>query len=346
MSILYHILYGNDKRGYTIMTQDMLQSFALSKGYKWIGDGMAGSCRGYPFVTRLQSKRISVLTTVFTISGKFPGKVGRRLKKELPKHCSLNWSQGLTLICSGQDGELLETYASSLEKVTCALREEGICVPDQCPYCRKTGCDALALLGRTYTPIHRACCEEQAYSTATRAEVNAKQGSYVTGLIGALLGGFVAILPSLLTIWLMDRIYSILFVLIPLGAYHGYRLFRGRMNRFAGVITIVISLIMPFILEQALFYLAVATTFGILPSVLDTVMLYFDFYTPSEMALSMAKPYIFLALGLWVTFRTITRTSAHEVADASAVLDSMTPYQSSTTTRTGPERENPLPEKE
>lgn len=317
------------------MTQEMLQSFALSKSFQWVGDGMAGSWRGYPFVTRLQTKRISVLTTVFTISGKLSARTARRLKKELPKGCSLSWGQLPTLICSGQDQALLAAYTSAMEKVTSTLWEETVSVPDRCPYCKKGSCDALALQGRAYTPVHKACCEEQAYSAVTHAEVNAKQGSYVTGVIGALLGGVAAVIPSILTIWFLERIFSVLFFLIPLGAYHGYRLLRGRMNRAVGVVTIVISLIMPFILEQAIFYLAVATEFGILPSILDTVAFYFVCNTLSDAVLSMLMPYIFLFLGLWVTFRQITRTSAHEVTDAAAVLDSMTPYRSNT--RTGPD---------
>lgn len=314
------------------MTQEMLQSFSQSKGYKWVGDGMAGAWRGYPFVTRLQSKRISVLTTVFTISGQLSGKLVRRLKKELPKRCSLTGGQSPALICSGQDDELLGAYAAAMEKVTSALREEGVCVPDKCPYCKQDGCDALALLSRAYTPVHRSCCQERAYSTVTRAEVNAKQGSYAAGVIGGLLGGFVAVLPSVLTIWFLERIYSVLFFLIPLGVYHGYRLLRGRMNRAVGVVTIVISLIMPFVLEQAVFYLAVAAGFGIMPSIFDTITFYFILQTPGEIAASLAMPYIFLFVGLWVTFRQITRTSAHEVTDAAAVLDSVTPYRSAART--------------
>lgn len=318
------------------MTQDTLQSFARSKGCKWANDTMVGSYRGYPFTTRLKEKQISVLTTVFTLSGRLPGKVGKRLKKELPPRCSLTWNPTLTLVCSGQDDGLLETYTSAMETVTTALHEAGVSVPDQCPFCRKGGCDSLALVGSGYVPVHKSCCEERSYSTVTNAEINAKQGSYVTGLIGALLGGFVAILPSLLTIWFLEKIYAVLFFLIPLGAYYGYRLLRGRMDRAVGVITIVISLVMPFVLEQAVFYLTVATAFGIVPSVLDTVALYFQYYTLGEMALSMAMPYVFLVFGLFVTFRQITRTAHHEVVDASAAMDSLMPYRTAAN-RTGPE---------
>lgn len=318
------------------MTQEMLQGFALSRGCRWANDVMVGSYRGYPFTTRLKEKNISVLSTGFTISGRLPGKVGRRLKKELPPRCSLTWSPALTLICSGQDDGLLETYTSAMETVTTALHEAGISVPDQCPFCRKPGCDSLALVGGGYVPVHKACCEERSYSTVTNAEINAKQGSYATGLIGALLGGIAAVLPSLFTIWFLERIYAVLFFLIPLGAYYGYRLFRGRMNRAAGVITILISLLMPFALEQLVFYLTVATTFGIVPSILDTTALYFQYYTPGDMALSLAMPYLFLVFGLFVTFRQITRTARHEVVDASAAMESLMPYRTAAN-RTGPE---------
>ena len=308
------------------MNTETLQQFANTRGYKASGATMTGVFGGYPFLSTLKSQKINTLTTVITISGGLRGKIGRQIKKQLPKRCSFLWSARPTLICSGSDDELFTVFASAMDTVTSALRDAGIALPQKCPICNAEGCDALAIQNGAFVPVHQSCCQERSYATAVKAEDNARSGSYITGIIGAILGGILATVPSLLTIWFMERIYSVLFILIPLGIYYGYRLFRGKMNKAVGVITVLLSLVMPFVLEQLVFYVAVATTYSILPSILDTAAFYFQIVTPAEMVSDLAMPYVFLLFGIFVTFKQITRTSSQEVADAAAVLDTMLPY--------------------
>ena len=312
------------------MDMETLQNFSNARGYKTAGDMMTGAYRGYPFLARLKAQKLSVLTTVITISGKFPVKVGKQLRKQLPKRCGFSWNPRPTLICSGQGEELFTNFTSAMETVTAAFQEAGVSAPeDKCAFCGQSGCDALAIRNGAYTPVHRTCCQEQSYAAAAKAEDNAQNGNYLTGIIGAILGGVVAILPSLLTIWFMEKIYAALFFLIPLGIYYGYRLFKGKMNKAVGVITIILSLIMPIVLELLVFYISVATTYGILPSILDTTALYFQLYTVGEMFTDMIMSYVFVIFGGVVTFQQITRTSVQDVADAAAVLDTMAPYNAS-----------------
>lgn len=310
------------------MTQETLASFAAARGYKPVTNGMVGIHRGYPFVARLKESKISVLTTVITINSVFPNKLGRRLRKELPAKCALTWNGPVTLTCSGQGEELFGVFSAAMDTVTAAMAEAGLGVQDKCAFCGKDGCESLAIVGGKYVPVHAGCCQERSYATATKAEMNERNGNYLTGLIGAILGGIVATLPSLATIWFMERIFSALFILIPLGIYYGYRLCRGRMNGFVGVVTVLLSLAMPFVLEQMVFYLSLATTYGIVPNFLASVDFYFELFTVEEMIEDLAMPYVFLIFGLIVTFKQITRTAAHEVADASTVLESMTSWRS------------------
>ena len=310
------------------MIQEMLSSFAATRGYKAMENKMVGVYRGYPFVSRLKERNISVLTTVITTSSMFPNKLGRRLRKQLPAKCALTWNGPVTLTCSGRDEELFEAFTAAMDTVTAAMAEAGMGVQDKCAFCGKDGCDCLTIADTKYVPVHSTCCQERSYATATKAEMNERHGNYITGLIGAILGGIVATLPSLATIWFMERIYSILFILIPLGIYYGYKLLRGRMNKFVGVVTVLLSLIMPFVLEQMVFYLSVATTYGIVPNILATTDWYFELFTVGEMVEELAMPYVFLIFGLIVTFKQITRTFDHEVADASTVLESMMPWRS------------------
>lgn len=59
---------------------------------------------------------------------------------------------------------------------------------------------------------------------------NQESGSYLTGLLGAIIGGLLATIPAVAVIWFTETAYSLLYFLIPLGVYHGYRLARGKMD--------------------------------------------------------------------------------------------------------------------
>lgn len=52
---------------------------------------------------------------------------------------------------------------------------------------------------RVCAPSHRECCQQGAYDTVAREELNRVQGSYITGIVGALVGGLVGAIPTLLT---------------------------------------------------------------------------------------------------------------------------------------------------
>lgn len=76
------------------------------------------------------------------------------------------------------------------------------------------------------------------------------KGSYILGTLGAILGGAVAILPWIIR-YIFARenfvitIFSTLFAaFIPLGAYLGYRLFRGRIGKPCRIIIAIVSLLL------------------------------------------------------------------------------------------------------
>ncbi|MPM94666.1 hypothetical protein SDC9_141814 [bioreactor metagenome] len=213
--------------------------------------------------------------------------------------------------------------------MTGILTEEGIGIPAACPLCREKGrsCDALALVGGGYVPVHQSCCRSRASEGVTRAEQNDAYGSYLTGILGALLFGLAACLPTVLSIWFLDRILAVFYALIPLGAYYGYKLFRGKMNRAALPIVIVVSVLALFAIEQMIFYLLIVNTYGVYLSVLDTVPFYFSVMTPGDIVSEMAGSFLFLLLGLWMTFRVIKRTNRTKIQESVVQLESMVPYR-------------------
>jgi len=70
-----------------------------------------------------------------------------------------------------------------------------------------------------------------------------KKGSYILGTIGALLGGFVAAIPWILTYTYAHMIIAALATIIAGGAYLGYKIFKGKIGKAFPVIITIVSLI-------------------------------------------------------------------------------------------------------
>lgn len=66
---------------------------------------------------------------------------------------------------------------------------------------------------------------------------------YFKGILGALLGGIVASIPWILVYVYANMIYSILAVIIAMGALKGYQLFHGKVDRKLPIILVIVSLL-------------------------------------------------------------------------------------------------------
>ena len=310
------------------MTNETFQAFAQTNGWKNVEVGAVGVHRGYPFWAQLQPGRISTVHVIFQTTKNLPAKGTRALRKALPKGCSFTQPAAgrFQAVCGGVDDLLLENVRKVMDTMTEAFREAELAVAGTCACCRKDGCDSLALWGGAYMPVHRTCIEEKAAKAATNAQINTVTGSYVTGFVGAFLGGLVGLLPTILSVVLLERIFAILYALIPICAYQGYKLLRGKMNKGAFWITCLVSIFHLFSMEQIYFYIAVVREFGIWPSIIDTIMLYWSVATPGDIFSDMILSFVFLGLGIWIAWSHIRGTATSEVQNMGIIHDSLTPY--------------------
>lgn len=67
--------------------------------------------------------------------------------------------------------------------------------------------------------------------------------NYITGILGALVGGFIASIPWILTYVYANMILSILAVIIAMGALKGYQMCNGKVDKSLPIIISIVSLI-------------------------------------------------------------------------------------------------------
>lgn len=95
---------------------------------------------------------------------------------------------------------------------------------------------------------------------------NAPQGSYITGTIGAVIGGAIASLPWVLVYVYGNMIVAILAVLIALGAFYGYKLAKGKMGKGLPAIIAIVSVAIIVILTTIVCPLVILSDLGVDPS--------------------------------------------------------------------------------
>ncbi len=73
--------------------------------------------------------------------------------------------------------------------------------------------------------------------------IKMKQGSYVSGIIGAIIGGLIATIPWILAYVYGGMMLSILATLIAAGEFYGYKLLKGRVNKVLPAILMILALV-------------------------------------------------------------------------------------------------------
>lgn len=214
-----------------------------------------------------------------------------------------------------------------LRSFTGALREAGIAPAATCAVCGGSAPESLGFFGGTFQPVHAGCLQGLVTSAKDAAEDNRVNGSYLTGFLGALLGAVVGILPSLLLIALTDRIYALLFALIPLASMWCYRKFGGKMDRASIVIVVILSLLAVLLMTAVSAAMSLANEYGdpffeILPVILAYVVTAEGFLALLQDSI---VPLIFLALGLWIAWRFLRQTGDVKVQDAEAAAATLRP---------------------
>ncbi len=301
------------------------QAVFRQAGGRLVGEGYYGVWDGFPFSAHIENVREpGSVSFYFRLPATLEKGLFKELKKSLPRGCRLLAAPNSSyrLLCEGRPLRRCEQSLSGiLNSVTGGLRRAGVVPSDVCPICRQGGCNAYADVSG-YTAVHSFCVESMVEDRRTKAERSLVSGSYAAGFVGALLGGFLACIPSLLAYW-AGWLVGYLYALIPLGAYFGYKLFRGKMNRGAFVCTCIVSILHLFTMEQVIFYFFVHSYYDIWPSILDTIALYREIMSVGDIISDMWMSVLFMLLGLWISWGQIRRTAYSDIGSANSVRSTL-----------------------
>ena len=260
------------------------------------------------------------------------------LKERCPKRVLSVLTDGKTITFStafDRKSPYTEQITAFLNAATDALRAQGVAPANTCAHCGAQFPDSLCLVGTQFQPVHAACVHNAKEATVEAAQRNQESGSYLTGTIGAILGTLVGVIPSVLTILLTERIYALLFALVPLAAMFGYRLFRGKQSKGSIAIIVVLSILGVFVLQAIVVSVSVAQEYDVGIGEAASVVLPYLFTGEgfSELISDSLMEFLFMVLGIFFAWRYLNQTNTSTVAAANAVASTLRPISDQFTTQ-------------
>lgn len=230
-----------------------------------------------------------------------------------------------------KEHELQELYGLTIQNLEKALADfPEIAPPTTCAICQEIGGDTLAYNNGALHFFHRTCFRREKEDMEQSFEEKVANPKLLAGLIGGFLGGVIGALPAFIALAFFHYFVWLLYALIPLGIFYGWKLAGGKLVKFTAVFTIVYTLITSaavWLLSIALDHRHYWTEFGVYITIgeaLDDVF-YFIIHHTDEFVDIFLRDSLFAlgsaVLGIWIAWRQITKTDEQAFQEAKANFD-------------------------
>ena len=232
----------------------------------------------------------------------------------------------------GRSGEEASDFQTFMDTLTAALAQNGVGPADTCAITGAANPDSLCLVGSSkymgYQPVSSAAVRQNDFKRRSKVEDNEANGSYLSGFLGAVIGMVLAVAVNVLSIMFLERIFALLFALVPIAAMFGYKLFNGKTNKVAMVIVVLLSVIAIPLMEYLTGVVAVMREYPI-PlgmALREIAKVFFAPETLSEISGELGMLALFMALGLFIAWRLISGQLNSSQAEASRIrMETMRP---------------------
>lgn len=188
-------------------------------------------------------------------------------------------------------------------------------------YCSSCGIElngmgVPSLMNDTVYLLHEGCLHRDDEQLSIAKEEMKKEGSVVTGTIGAFLGAIVGAIPWAVAYY-FGWFVGWLGFLIGLAAKKGYELLKGKESRMKGVAVILATILGVFLAESAALIVNIGVIWaedGDAFSILDVIYTYFYMLVNEpEIRTLVIKDVlfglVFAGLGIWSTIREIFKST-------------------------------------
>lgn len=297
------------------------------------GKNFCGTYQGYPFSVLFLNGTARGRTQFalrIQFAQKVPGAMYKQAKAAVKGLAKVQKAQSPATLYNAlatvpKNDNFNQAFDNLMDASVNAARSLALAAPTTCPICKQPGCDAYAFHGASYQPVHQYCVQNQAADKNQKAQQNELNGSYGLGFVGAVLGGIVGAIPTILLAVFGNLISGWLCALIPLGAYYGYKLLRGRMNRMALVMSILVSVLLAPIVYYLMQDLSVYKELG--QMVGPAFFLEYLKEYPEDIVPGLLQTLLFVGLGVLIVSGIISRTNTHVVGEANYSLATLRPMQ-------------------
>ena len=289
------------------------------QGWRKVNFTAYGVRNGFPVTAGMQAGHAKACPVTITLQEEPDKDTRKALSQEIKAVAAKPAFNGRVCAVTLKLDETQPFPLTALDDVLRVLQSRGMTPPCQCGLCNQMGFDAYAMVKGRYDTVHHGCMDSLQGEVVAKAQQ--MPGSYWTGILGAVLGCIVGVIPNVLTIWFSETIYSLLYALIPLCTYYGYKLCRGKMNKLAVAATLVLSVLSVFIIEFVLLNLTLMEEYevGLGLSLALTFPLLADGETWGLMAQDAVSSFLFIALGVFIVWGQISRTHASELKDMAKI---------------------------
>ncbi len=223
-------------------------------------------------------------------------------------------------------------FRDFMDTLTAALSQNGVGPANTCALTGASDPDSLYLVGKKpylgYQPVSSAAVRQNEYKLQSKMEENEANGSYLTGFLGAVIGMLLAVAVNVLVIVYLERIFALLFALVPIAAMYGYKLLNGKTNKAALVIVVLLSLLAIPLMEYLTGVIGVMRELPVsLGMALQiTARVLFTPETLSEISGELGMMALFMILGLFIAWRLISGQLNSSQAAASRIqMETMRP---------------------
>lgn len=308
--------------------EGIFSHIAAAQGWRLVGGVAVDVYEGFPFVAKPKTSEVKKVIITFQMEYEMPSHLDKAMDDRLPKGCygKVNVkTRRVQLICRRDSEDTVGyTIADCIAKAVKIFDMGNAWPAKTCRLCCKSGCDMLAVVDGAFAPVHSACVETATQHAAGEVFRNEDEGSYATGIIGAVLGGLVGSLPTVLTSGFLNLINVFLYSLIPIGAHIGYKLLKGKMDRLALYTTIAVSVLYMFGVQIVVLSMEIVRQLNIMPTVGETISIYWKAMAIPEVIRSFCLNAVFLALGIWIAWKRISRTNQGTAHDVVLMNESLT----------------------